>query len=81
MSAVAEKKMEISPSELIRIQAYLRSKFGNEGLAVRPRPQTPDSIEVILNGEFIGIVYKDEDEGETSYDFNMAILDIDLPEK
>lgn len=80
MSAQAEKKMEISPNELIKIQAYLRSKFGNEGLAVRPRPQTPDSIEVILNGEFIGIVYKDEDEGETSYDFNMAILDIDLPE-
>jgi len=73
--------MEITPDELIRIQAYLRSKFGNEGLAVRPRAQTPDSIEVILNGEFIGVVYKDEDEGEVSYDFNMAILDIDLPEK
>lgn len=72
--------MEITPEELIKIQAYLRSKFGNEGLAVRPRPQTKDSIEVLLNGEFIGLVYKDEDEGETSYDFNMSILDIDLPE-
>ncbi|NCO02955.1 MAG: DUF3126 family protein [Alphaproteobacteria bacterium] len=81
MPALAENKMEITPDELIRIQAYLRSKFGNEGLAVRPRAQTPDSIEVILNGEFIGVVYKDEDEGEVSYDFNMAILDIDLPEK
>lgn len=80
MSAVAEKKMEITPDELVRIQAYLRSKFANEGLAVRPRSQTTDSIEVLLNGEFIGVVYKDEDEGETSYDFNMAILDIDLPE-
>ena len=80
MSAQAENKMEISPEELIKVQAYLRSKFDNDGLAVRPRPQTPDSIEVILNGEFIGVVYKDEDEGETSYDFNMAILDIDLPE-
>ncbi len=81
MPALAENKMEITPDELIRIQAYLRSKFGNEGLAVRPRAQTHDSIEVILNGEFIGVVYKDEDEGEVSYDFNMAILDIDLPEK
>ena len=72
--------MEISPEELIKIQAYLRSKFSNEGLAVRPRSQTTDSIEVLLNGEFIGLVYKDEDEGETSYDFNMSILDIDLPE-
>lgn len=72
--------MDITPDELVKIQAYLRSKFGNEGLAVRPRSQTGDSIEVLLNGEFIGLVYKDEDEGETSYDFNMAILAIDLPE-
>jgi hypothetical protein len=35
---------------------------------------------VILNGEFLGLVYKDEDEGEISFDFNMAILSIDLPE-
>lgn len=72
--------MNITPDELIKIQAFLRSKFKNEGLAVRPRSQTGDSIEVLLNGEFLGLVYKDEDEGETSYDFNMAILDIDLPE-
>lgn len=71
--------MDITPDELIKIQSYLRSKFGNEGLAVRPRSQTGDSIEVLINGEFIGLVYKDEDEGETSYDFNMAILAIDLP--
>lgn len=72
--------MEITPEELIKIQAYLRDKFGNENIAVRPRTQTTDSIEVLINGEFIGLVYKDEDEGERSYDFNMAILDIDLPE-
>ncbi len=72
--------MEITPEELIKIQAYLRGKFDNESIAVRPRSQTTDSIEVLINGEFIGLVYKDEDEGERSYDFNMAILDIDLPE-
>lgn len=72
--------MEITPDELIKVQAYLRSKFDNSGLAVRPRSQTTDSMEVLLNGEFIGLIYKDEDEGETSYDFNMAILSIDLPE-
>lgn len=72
--------VEISPDELVKVQAYLRSKFDNPGLAVRPRSQTGDSIEVLLNGEFIGLVYKDTDEGETSYDFNMSILDIDLPE-
>ena len=71
---------EISPDELIKIQAYLKSKFGNENLTVKPRSQTKDSIEVLLSGEFIGLVYKDDEEDEISYDFNMSILDIDLPE-
>jgi len=70
----------ITPEELVKIQAYLRSKFDNGNIAVRPRTQTGDSIEVLINGEFIGLVYKDTDEGETSYDFNMSILDFDLPE-
>ena len=39
-----------------------------------------DSIEILLNGEFLGLVYKTVEDGETSYDFNMSILDIDLPE-
>ncbi len=69
----------INPLEIPRIQAYLQSKFGNNGFALKMREKATDSVEVILNGEFIGVIYKDVDEGETSYDFNMAILDIDLP--
>ena len=42
--------------------------------------KTGDSVEVLLKGEFLGVIYKDEDEGEISYDFNMAILDIDIEE-
>lgn len=72
--------MEFSPDELVKVQAYLRSTFSNDNLAVRPRAQAPDSIEILINGEFLGLVYKTVDEGETSYDFNMSILDIDLPQ-
>ena len=34
--------------------------------------------EVLLGSQFIGVLYKNEDEGETSYDFNMSILSEDL---
>ena len=34
--------------------------------------------EVYIGSEFIGTLYRDEDEGELSYDFNMSIIDIDL---
>ena len=71
--------MEFTPDELIRVQAHLRTLFGNPNIAVKPRAQAPDSIEILIGGEFIGLVYKVVDEGETSYEFNMSILDIDLP--
>ncbi|WP_423724837.1 DUF3126 family protein [Aurantimonas marianensis] len=31
-----------------------------------------------LNGEFVGLLAKDTEEGELSYHFTMTILDIDL---
>ncbi|MBU0800051.1 MAG: DUF3126 family protein [Alphaproteobacteria bacterium] len=71
--------MKFTTQESDKLQNYLQTKFGNKGLTLRARSQTTDSVEVLLNGEFIGVLYKDEDEGETSYDFNMAILEMDLP--
>jgi len=70
--------MRISPEETMKLQDYLRSKFGNKGLAVRARAQAPDSLEVLIDGEFIALIFKDEEEGETSFTLSMAILDIDL---
>ena len=37
-------------------------------------------MEVLVNGEFIGVIFRDEEDGEISYAFNMAILEMDLPE-
>ena len=69
--------MGFEKPETTKLQNYLQKKFGQPGLTLRARP-TNDSLEVLLNGEFIGVVYKDEEDGDISYDFNMAILDIDL---
>ena len=70
--------VEIQPEEISKIQAYMSGIFKNNGFALKMREKATDSVEVILNGEFIGVLYKTVDEGETSYDFNMSILDIDL---
>ena len=71
--------MNFSTQEAARLQSYLQTKFGNKDITLRARERAADSVEVLLAGEFIGTVYKDTEDGETSYDFNMAILDIDLP--
>jgi hypothetical protein len=69
--------MAFSAPEVTKLQNYLRTTFANPGLSLRDR-KTADSLEVLLNGEFIGVIYKDEEDGEISYDFNMAILAMDL---
>jgi len=69
--------MAFEKTEVAKIQAYLQGKFGNPGITLRDR-KVEDSLEVLINGEFIAVLYKDEDEGETSYDLNMSILDIDV---
>ena len=70
---------EIQPEEVSRLQAYLQDKFKNTGFALKMREKAKDSVEVLLNGEFIGIIYKDDEDGDVSFDLNMAILEIDLP--
>jgi len=67
-----------SASEVEKLEKYLRAKFDNSKLEVKKRNDVKDSVEVLISGEFVGVIYKDDDDGETSYDFNMAILDIDL---
>ena len=64
--------------EIIRVQTYMRLKFQNDMLTLK-RGAKDDMIEVYLEDEFIGTLFRDEDEGEVSYDFNMASLEFDLP--
>lgn len=70
----------MEPLEIARLQNYLRTKFGVTNLAIRARPNKDDSAEVFFGDEFIGVIFRDDEDGEVSYDFNMAILEIDLPD-
>ena len=69
----------MKPLETAQLQSYLQSKFNNSMIKLMRRPKAPDSVEVMLGDEFIGVVYKDDDEGEISYQFHMAIIEEDLP--
>ena len=67
-------------SEIWRLEKYLRNLFRLDTITIVERPKQPDSVEVQVNGEFVGVLFKDEEDGEISYAFNMAILEMDLPE-
>jgi ribosome-associated translation inhibitor RaiA len=71
---------DMTRGELWRLEKYLRNLFRLDTITVVERPKQQDSVEVHVNGEFVGVLFKDEEDGEISYAFNMAILEMDLPE-
>lgn len=68
----------MKPDEIDKLTKFLRTKFELATISVRKRPQKDDSAEVYIGDEFIGVVFRDEEDGELSYNFSMAILDFDL---
>lgn len=64
--------------ELRKLEQYLARKLKLSGVTLKKRERAQDSVEVLIDGEFLGTIYKDTEDGETSYDLNIAILDIDL---
>jgi len=72
------QEKDLKPDEIKKLDVYFKKTFQNSALQVKTRPKKDDSCEVYLGDEFLGIVYRDDDDGELSYNFSMAILDIDL---
>jgi hypothetical protein len=64
--------------ELVQLETYLRKTFQNNAIAVRARTKKKDSAEVYISDEFVGVIYRDDEDGEVSYQFQMAILEFDL---
>ncbi|MBB3809023.1 DUF3126 family protein [Pseudochelatococcus contaminans] len=66
--------------ELAKIEQFLRQTFANHAIRVVGRPKKTDSAEVYISDEFIGVLFVDDEDGDKSYSFQMAILDTDLEE-
>jgi hypothetical protein len=70
----------MNKEEISKLQKFLQQKFGNASLEVRARPRKDDSCEVYIGEEFMGVIYLDDEDGERDFNFQMAILEIDLEE-
>ena len=68
----------MTDDELNNIKNYLNKVFKTQEFIVKKRKSIDDSCEIYLGEEFLGLIYKDNDEGEEDYQFNMAILKQDL---
>jgi hypothetical protein len=70
----------MTPAEIKSLQTYLRKTFDLDAIEIRKRAKKQDSVEVFVKDEFIGVIYKDDEDNEVTYQFQMAILEDDLKE-
>lgn len=74
----AKRSVFMNRQEITSIQDYIKKLFGCPGLSVKERPGKRDSAEVYIENEFIGVIFRDDEDGDVSYNFNMAILEMDI---
>lgn len=66
----------VTPAEIKSLETHLRNTFGLEEIEVRKRAKKQDSVEVFVKDEFVGVIYRDEENSRVQ--FQMAILADDL---
>lgn len=68
----------MNASNTAKVQRYLRQRFGNHKLSIARREAKEDSAELMLEDEFIGVIFRDDEDGETCYHVQISILEEDL---
>ncbi|MEE2567072.1 DUF3126 family protein [Hyphobacterium marinum] len=69
----------LTAEEATKLQTFLSRKLNPE-LVVQRRQRPDECAEIYIGQECLGVVSKNIDEGETSYSFELVILDLDLEE-
>jgi hypothetical protein len=68
----------VDKTELAKIERFMRQTFANHAIRIVPRPRKADSAEVFVGEEFVGVIFVDDEDGDRSFNFQMAILSEDL---
>jgi hypothetical protein len=76
--ATSSPEAGLGKARFTELEGLLRRIFGNHSLRIMARPKKTDSAEVYVGEEFIGVIYVDDEKGDRSFNFQMAILSEDL---
>jgi hypothetical protein len=71
--------MSFNPTEQTKLQQFLQSRL-NPKITLKGRGKADDSLELLIDNEYMGTVYKDEEDGDVAYNINLSVLGIDLEE-
>ena len=63
----------MTPEEIRKLEAYFKRNLNKE-IVLKARGRKDESAEVYIADEFLGVIFRDDEDGELSYNFTMAIL-------
>ena len=63
---------------LKKIENFFKQKFNNKKIKIEGRANKNDSADVLIDDEFIGVIFEDNEDGDMCFQFNMTILKEDL---
>ena len=69
----------ITPSVLVKLQAYLRKAFQSQSISLRARPKRADVADVLVREELIGEITTDDEDGDLTYQFAWTIREKPQP--
>ena len=73
------KRHDMEKMETDKLQRYLRTRFDNQNITLKSRNETSDdSVEFLIDDETLGIVYRDEEDGDVCYHVQLTVLSEDL---
>ena len=68
----------MTPDEISKVQSYLRRTLDTDVISLQAPSKLTAPIEVYAQDEFIGVLHRDEEDGEVSYDLHISVLAEDL---
>jgi hypothetical protein len=69
----------MQPSDIARVQRYLRQTLGTDRIQIDQPKTRSGSVEVRAGNEFLGTLHRDDEDGEVSFSLHITILEEDLP--
>jgi hypothetical protein len=69
----------MSPSEISKLQAYLRKVFGNRAIGVRARPGSGGTADVLIGEKPLAVLLVDDEDGERCFQLQYEIREQPQP--
>lgn len=69
----------MTPSEISKLQTYLRKVFANRAFVVKARPGKSETADVLIGEKPLGVLLLDDEDGDRSYQLQWEIKEKPQP--